>query len=220
MMDGDYIRDWWVNQHKNQYFKSFVSYFSYPKMNRFDLKDKDILEIGFGYGRELLKFYELSKNVYGVELSTACFDLVHERAKEKGVTFPNGQLSAYDGMTLPFDVRANLKFDFIYSCFVIQHMCKANAKNLITTSLKLLKEGGRVFFEFFGHPDFMGRDTDAISGDSKDGMYNNAFSKGEIIKLIDSTGGKIDFIDEWPVSEKNGKGEDIKFCNYWVCIKR
>ena len=197
---------------ENQYFKAFSFGFSYPNMARFNLKGKTILEIGFGYGREISQFCKLSNKVYGVDIAPSAVSIAMSKLKE--INSPNmPNLQHYDGVNLPFQ---NDMFDFIYSCFVIQHMSKENAKLLISESLRVLNPEGMIFFEFFGSPDFLGGEgNNAISGCKDTGMFNNAFTESEIKKIVESCGGKVHEIENWTLSEGRSK-----FNNYWVSIKK
>lgn len=216
-MDDNYVRNWWENQQQKQYFKTFSFGFSYKHMDRFNLKDKQILEIGYGYGRELSQFCQLSPSVFGLDIAPSTMPLAYQQLKEQKIkVIP--LLRSFDGVN-PQGIFSTTLFDFIYSCFVIQHMSKENAKKLIDHCLLILAPNGRIFFEFFGHPDFMGgTGKDAISGSEESGMYNNGYSKEEIVDLVKRAGGKIEFIEEWPVSEQDGKGNIIRFNNHWASI--
>lgn len=207
-MKDKQVRDWWRTQIANNYFKKFSFGFSYKNMARFKLQNKHILEIGFGYGRELSQFCKVSNKVIGIDISPAAIPLTKRKLWEQGISqMPT--LLFYDGLNMPFKIT---QFDFIYSCFVIQHMSRDNAKKLIKNALEILKDDGTILFEFFGHPEFMIYDVGR--------MYNNAYTKEEIIIFINECGGKIDFIEEWPIKEKNGRGEMLSFNNHWVCIKK
>jgi SAM-dependent methyltransferase len=219
-MDNETVRNWWINQHRNQYFTAYSFGFSYPKMSRFNLKDKTILDYANGYGRETSEFCELSPSVYGIDICKEANDFCLIMMKEQNIKNLS-KLGIWDGLdlnTFPFE---NTKFDFIYSCFVIQHMSKHNAKKVIENCLKLLNDNGRIFFEFFGHPDFMGGEgKDAFSGGPETGMYNNGYTYEEIIRLVKDLPCEIDFIDKWELAEQNGHGVVVPFNNYWVCLKR
>jgi len=220
-MDDATVKKWWINQHKNNYFKSFSFGFSYKNMARFNLANKSILEIGAGYGRETLMFCKLSPDVFACDISQETLDLLYLKLKDNGVNISFASYGVWDGIDLNLFPSWRKQFDFIYSCFVIQHMSKENAKKTISNCLKLLRPDGRIFFEFFGHPEFIGggKDKDAFSGTPETGMYNNAFTEEEIIHLVEAAGGKIDFIEYWPIQEQGSK-EMLKFNNYWVCIKQ
>lgn len=204
-------KDWWEKKIKDSYFKKFKFEFSRPDLiQKFNLKDKHILEIGFGYGRELSQFCKLSDNVYGIEISPEAIKLATKKLTELGISnMP--KFGVYDGINTSHN---DLMFNFIYSCFVMQHMSKENAINLIKNSINRLSKDGKILFEFFGHPNYIaGIGDDIFSGSSETGMYNNAYTIEEIERAVEKADGKIEWIEDWNVAE-----EGLKFKNYWVCI--
>lgn len=216
-MDDITTRRWWANKVKDGYFTKQSFGFSYPKMDRFKLKDKTILVIGMGYGRQLVPLCKLSDHVFGIDLAPESLKLTMENLRKHKLN--KYTLSTCNGSDIPFD--PDVKFDFIHSCFVVQHMSKKNAKELIKNCCAKLKKGGKIFFEFFGHPEFMGgKDKDAFSGVPPTGMYNNAYTKAEINELVEDLPCKVDWIENWEINEKGKTGEMLKFNNYWVCFKK
>lgn len=214
-MDDEKTRLWWKNQMENNYFTSFGYGFSYSNMAKFNLKGKKILELGFGFGRELSQFCKLSQRVCGLDIAPAAPALAKKKLEEQGIDTSNLSVNSYDGT----DIKAVLgdqKFDFIYNCFVLQHMSKANAHKLIVNSLNQLEKDGTIFFEFFGYPDFMaGPGKDAYSGDPENGgMYNNAFTEQEIMDFLKDIPCTVD-VEKWPL----GDAAHPHFDNYWVTIR-
>jgi hypothetical protein len=212
-MKDEETRQWWTEKVENGYFNDFMFAFSRPDLiNKFDLKGKKILEIGFGYGRELSQFCKLSDDVYGADIAPTTIDLTLSKLKEQGIDL-KPKLKGFDGINLPF----NEKFDFIYSCFVIQHMSKKNAAILIGNCIDKLNNKGYILFEFYGHPKYFKPEMleDVYSGDPNNGgMYNNAYDITSINHLMLIVGkGRIEWIENWSVYS-----DGISFNNYWVCI--
>ena len=128
-------KKWWTDKVANGYFTNKVWAFSQPQLiDKFDLKGKTILEIGGGYGRETSQFAKLSDQVYVIDISQPSIDLI------KG-NVPSAIGKAYNGTDIPYEDN---KFDFVYSCFVIQHMSKVDAKKLMTDVERVLKPGGHA----------------------------------------------------------------------------
>lgn len=209
-MNYDQWREWWTSR-ASTYFTDKAWKFSRPDLiNRLNIgKDSCVLEIGFGYGRELSQFCELSNNVYGVELDKWSCDNTLKELMTRGVrALP--RLSAYDGETLPYP---NESFDAVYSCFVVQHLSREHAKRLIREALRVVRTGGRVLFEFFGDPAFRDSGADVFSGkDGEGGMFNNAYISDEIPHIIAECGGVSSFMDYQQITKKWG--------NYWSCFRR
>lgn len=204
---------WWNSE--KPYFTDFCFGFSAPRViEKVKIeRDTPVLEIGFGYGRELSAFMGRSDFVYGIDVRKDNIQLAKDKLAELGIKRVPTLLS-YDGVNIPFDDNF---FDVIYSCFVIQHMSKINAEKLIADCVKKLSEDGTIIHEFYGHPHFLkGPGVDAYSGDPfNGGMYNNAYSVQEIKDLVARAGGKIKEIVEWQVGEPG-----LSFSNYWVLITK
>ena len=201
---------WWVSR-APEYFTDKIWKFSQPALiQRLGIeKDHCVLEIGFGYGRELSQFCKLSDHVYGLELTDwACENTLVELTG-RGVA-PLPVLKSYDGQVIPFPTQA---FHIIYSCFVLQHLSREHAKALIWESLRTLKADGKILFEFFGDPAFYRGGEDVFSGeDGAGGMFNNAFTESEIPGFIESCGGRLLWLEKSPVTKDWG--------NYWACFGR
>lgn len=218
-MDKKTTKSWWDKTMEDGYFTDMIFCFSRPDLiEKFNLSSKSsILEIGFGYGRETSQFCKISENVYGIDLAATAKDIAYKNILNLNIK-NTPILDTYDGTRLNFP---NKKFDFIYSCFVIQHMSKQSAIDLINEATRVLKEDGNILFEFFGDPSFF-KDgmEDVFSGTPNlieenlpyGGMYNNSFNIKTINEIVEKTNGKIKWIDEQPI--------DTNFCNYWVCITR
>lgn len=218
-MTPEQTKKWWSDYVGDNYFTEFSFGFSRPDLiRRFKLgKGSPILEIGFGYGRELYGFCEISDWVYGVDLSDAAPALATCKLQEKKVKrLPS--LTTYDGEKLPYQDDI---FDLIYSCFVIQHMAKWSAVRLLEECRRVMAPNGRMLMEFFGCPDFYkpGLDEDAFSGipgDKKSGpyggMFNNAFTQKEIYRMAQVAGIWIEWVDIQPIHKETG------FNNYWACF--
>lgn len=207
-MDYDAWREWWVKR-ASEYFTDKIWKFSQPALiERLGIKPSDaVLELGFGYGRELSNFCRLSNHVYGLELTDWSCENTLVELVERGVS-PLPILSSYDGKTLPFPTGS---VNIVYSCFVIQHLSRSHAKDLIREAIRSIKDDGKVLFEFFGDPVYYKDGTDVFSGDPKeDGMYNNAYLESEIPALIDSCGGKVLWMKTTPITHQWG--------NNWVCF--
>ena len=190
---------WWVSR-ASEYFTDMSWDFSQPNLiNRLNIgKDSKVLEIGFGYGRELSNFCSLSNHVYGLELADWSCENALQELKSQGID-PLPCLQAYDGVFLPF---TNDFFDAIYSCYVIQHLSRHHAKQIIKEAIRVLKPDGKVLFEFFGEPEYFSDGDDMFSGvDGKGGMFNNAYRREEITPLINSCGGNVLWIEDQKITE-------------------
>jgi hypothetical protein len=101
-------------------------------------------------------------------------------------------------------------------------MSKKSAIELLIEAGRVLKDGGKILFEFFGDKAFYkpGIEEDSFSGipnkiepgSPYGGMYNNAFSPVEIQAITNAANLKIDWIDKQPIT--------ATFENYWVCLSK
>ncbi len=219
-MNNEKTKQWWDTYMANDYFNEFAFCFSRPDLiSKFNLQlNSKVLEIGFGYGRETSQFCKLSRHVNGIDIAESAKDIATAKLREYGTTnFP--RLLAYDGRNVPFKDGV---FDFIYSCYVIQHMSKVNGINMIKEAARTLKPNGKILFEFFGDAEFYkyGLEEDVYSGvpDKIEegvpygGMYNNAFSPLEINMMAHKANVNVDWIDTQPITST--------FNNYWVCFSK
>lgn len=201
---------WWQEKAPG-YFTDKVWNFSRPDLiERLGItKDSHVLEIGFGYGREIFNFCKLSNNVFGVELTAfACQNAWQLLISRSVIGVP--LLRMYNGLMLPF---VGNSMDVIYSCFVIQHMSRDHAKTLIKSALSVIKPGGKILFEFFGDVAYYQNGKDVFSGiDGEGGMFNNAYVPEELGDIISDCGGKIEWISTDPITNV--------WNNYWVCFSK
>lgn len=208
-MNYDEWKSWWTDRAES-YFTKKIWEFSQPALiDRLGIgKNSKVLEIGFGYGRELSQFCELSNHVYGLELSSWSCENTLLELKDRGVTVLPA-LATYNGTDLPFDSGT---FDAIYSCYVVQHLSRSHAKKLIKECLRTLAPGGKVLFEFFGDLDYRkdGKKDDFSGIDGQGGMFNNGYSKEEIPKIISRCGGQVLWIEPQQITET--------WANQWVCF--
>lgn len=203
-MDYAQTMKWW-EEHAPTYFTDKVYSFSQPHLiKKLGIQSQhSVLEIGFGYGRELSQFCKLSDHVYGVELFQCTCDLV----KDIPAT-----VQTYDGRTLPF---TDGMFDVVYSCFVLQHMSRQAARGLLQEAHRVLKRGGRMLMEFYGDPLYQHDVEDKYSGvPGEGGMYNNGFSRMNVDALVLGLG-TLEWCEEQPVSV-----DGRNFYNYWACVKK
>jgi len=209
-MNHEQTVQWWRDKAET-YFTDKVFSFSQPQLiERLKIQPTNrVLEIGFGYGRELSQFCRKSSWVHGVELDEFTIQLAYKELQNLGYcTVPF--LKTYDGRIIPFQDRF---FNVVYSCFVLQHMSRVAARELIREALRVTKPGGKVLMELFGDPAYQHDTEDRFSGDpNAGGMYNNGYNLANVNALLLGLG-EILWIEPQRVS-----AEGRTFDNWWFCI--
>ena len=198
---------WWQKKVSEGYFTAFSFGFSHPHLiESLHLgKDSCILEIGCGYGRETSQFIKLSDHVWAVDLSDAALELTRRHA-------PSVHTVPYDGWTLPFpNPLCDSDFDLVYGCFVIQHMSKRAALRVFAESLRVLKPGGSVLFEFFECGHYSSTKGNCLSGGS---MYNNSYTLEEAKAAIRTDGGEVKSVHTVPYGVL--PSETLPTFNHWI----
>jgi len=199
---------WWRDR-ASTYFTDKVWRFSRPDLvQRLNIRlDVPVLELGFGYGRELFRFCELSDSVFGLELDDWTIAATSQELQKMGVRKPP-VLARYDGVTLPFP---NSFFGVVYSCFVTQHVSRESAACMLAEAIRVCQPDGAVLFEYFGDPECQSNEHDRFSGNPDDGgMYNNAYSR-EQVEELGNRFGVIKWIEPWPITKEWG--------NWWLCVQ-
>lgn len=101
-----------------------------------DIKDKNILDVGFGSGGIAIAFNQAGAISYGVDINPELKVIA-----EKNVLKNNAKadLKIYDGVNLPFSDNF---FDYIVSFSVLEHV--ENPEKLLNDMLRVLKPNGRI----------------------------------------------------------------------------
>lgn len=195
---------WWEKKVAEGYFTAYAWTLSSPELYaRIPLgQNSVILEIGPGYGRQLSEFLEVSDHVYGIEVSPSAIRLCKQHCSAADVR-------EFDGTKIPFETGF---FDFVTAVFVFQHISKANTRQLIVESFRVLKPGGCFLFEFLGGHGVAGEGNEHYSG-GLEGMYNNGYTQDEIRGLCASLGIPIAWIEEVPITEDG-------VTNIWLCVEK
>lgn len=179
-LSNEDCKKWWDKfVTKNSYFTKFSFGLSRPELYAKIPLDKNsyILEIGIGYSRQLGAFCQISDNVYGIDVAKGAIDYAKQNA-------PKANVQEYDGEHIPFPDNT---FDFVTSVFVLQHVSKSNAENLLKETMRVLKPGGIFLHEFLGGNWIAGEGNEHYSG-GLTGMYNNGYSKEELETLGNKLG--------------------------------
>jgi len=112
------------------------------------LQDKDVFDIGCGYGGRTVRYAELgARSVTGLEVSERLVAEAREFARVRNVT--NVRFVTGAGEFLPF---SNSSFDIITSYDVFEHVC--DLRQTLSECLRVLRPTGKLYAVFppFYHP--------------------------------------------------------------------
>lgn len=151
----------------------------------FDLKGKEILEIGCGDGRITAMLSQADNSIIAIEPDNYLLSLA--RKKLKKVKFKNNTLSNF---------KTKQKFDLIIFSMSFHHVPKQSKKIVIEKAMALLKPGGLIALI---EPDLTGDVSRVVFVldkkekqrllDAKDVIYQSGFKKKQVLNL------KWDFIN-------------------------
>ncbi|MBM2816095.1 MAG: hypothetical protein HW421_2857 [Ignavibacteria bacterium] len=119
----------------------------YPYLNRYfdldDIKEKDVLEIGLGFGTvgEMLALH--SKSYTGLDYSVNPVNLLNQRIDWKNVSYKAKAVQG-DAKALAFDANS---FDFVVSIGCLHHT--GNTKKAIEEVYRVLKPGGKALIMLY-----------------------------------------------------------------------
>jgi ubiquinone/menaquinone biosynthesis C-methylase UbiE len=108
------------------WLKEFVGFDRY--------RDRDVLEIGFGLGTDLMQFARAGARVSGVDLSPRHLELARRRFELAGIP---AQLQNADAEKLPFP---DASFDVVYSFGVLHHT--PDTERAFAEAHRVLRPGG------------------------------------------------------------------------------
>lgn len=197
---------WWETFIKNNYFTNYswgLTKENIPQKFKID-ENSYILNIGAGYGRELVPMVNYTKHIYGIDISETAISLCDKHC-------PISINKLYDGSNIPF---SDNMFDFAWSTFVMQHVGKENMKQLLKESNRILKPNGFMAHEFLGGNWIAGTNKEHYSGGIT-GMYNNGYTQNELITMCAELGLFVREIEEIDLSHYE-KGTT----NIWLTIKK
>ena len=130
-----------------------------------------VLDLGFGSGRDLIKIYEITSNVYGLD---SCAVFIENMSK----TMPVGHIGKtilpeinLDGLNL-----IEKKFDVIVSIAVLMHLTLYDMERTIQNIKRSLGEKGIVIISY------------SLKRDIEDGRYFEDITKEIMLSLFNKYG--------------------------------
>lgn len=130
------------NYDENEYKRYNVYHKYLPKIAEFDkYKGKKILEVGMGFGTDILQYAKNGSIVTGIDLTHESVKIVTERFKLKGL---KGDFRQANAESLPFEDNT---FDLVYSVGVLHHT--VNTKEAIEEIRRVLKPKGKAIIMLY-----------------------------------------------------------------------
>jgi len=138
----------WKYLIRNNYFEKHKLYDFTPVIPNTieynDIKDKIVVEIGCGYGRETWYIASLAKKVYAIDVSSNILD----KAK-KFITKQNGHTDNIEFLTAEeYKDKIPNNVNFVYSRLVFQHITPIQSKDYIDTFYNKLNYDGKILIQF------------------------------------------------------------------------
>ena len=103
--------------------------------NKIKLRNRDVLDIGFGEGQNLEEFLRRGSNIYGIDLRKEKINKIIFLTKVNKKNFYQCDLN----VSFP---KINKKFDLIINMDLINYLTEENQIRLFNESLKILKKNG------------------------------------------------------------------------------
>ncbi len=108
-------------------------------------KDDDALDIGCGYGRLMYRVADSVNTVTGIDLHEGLLIKARDILKDK----PNTKVVLCDGQSIPLEDDT---ITLAYSFCVMQHIPRSIVRKYLVDTMRVLKPGGRIFFQFLAAP--------------------------------------------------------------------
>lgn len=140
MDDKEYWNDYYKQNSKPKDASSFAE-FILPKLT----KNKSLIELGCGNGRDSIYFSQNDLNVIAVDQVCDEIDYLNENHKNDNVTFICGDftnLARNDD-----DLIKNSKFDYVYSRFTFHSINEKKEDRTLNWISKVLVKGGLFLLE-------------------------------------------------------------------------
>jgi len=134
----------WKYLQKTNYFENHRLFREFQIVNpkhvkESDIKDKRVVEIGCGYGRNSVYFAKHAKKLFVVDVN----DHIINKTKKTLKRFNNVQYYTVDNYK---EIPSRL--DYVYSALVFQHISKEEMKEYIDFFYTKLKKKGKIVVQF------------------------------------------------------------------------
>jgi ubiquinone/menaquinone biosynthesis C-methylase UbiE len=139
-----------------------------------------VLELGCGSGATLSSFLNRPWDVVAIDFSKRAGELSRQIMSKH----LNADVITADARWLPFSPGS---FHAVFAFHTIGHMLIHDRKKMVRESLRVVKDGGRVFFRGFSSDDFRagtGKEVEERTFQRAAGILHHYFLKEEVISLF------------------------------------
>jgi ubiquinone/menaquinone biosynthesis C-methylase UbiE len=159
MIKSEIVRNYWETRHPglkgNQYSVGTPEFFNEVEQKRYNIlyryikkesefkeyKGKKVLEIGVGFGTEIINYARNGANVFGIDLTYNAIKMTNKRFKQENL---KGTFKQANFKNLPF---RDCSFDLVVSWGVLHH--SKETQQGINEIFRVLKPGGRFIIMLY-----------------------------------------------------------------------
>ncbi len=154
--------------------------------------DHSVLEVGVGVGRLAQHIAPHCREFYGVDVSSRMLEFAREKLKDLSNVHLQ-QLTTNDLRIFPEG-----RFDRVFLQIVLVHLDREDAFNYLRESYRVLKKGGKGYFQFYnllhkkGFQEFLNSVSLSTTSGEKSRGRVHCYSAPEVRKLMEEAGFTID----------------------------
>ncbi len=184
-------KKFWNEYYKKNRLNSNPSPFAEYCLSNYMKKDKTLLELGCGNGRDSFLFAQNDISVVGIDIAHEEISYLNSINKLNNLKFESKSFPNY---------VSKVKFDYVYSRFTIHSISELEEELTITNSYKNLKDNGLFFIEVRSIKDNMFTNSKKITDNEGETDHYRRFinyeeminklklNKFEIVYSIESNG--------------------------------
>jgi ubiquinone/menaquinone biosynthesis C-methylase UbiE len=170
-------------------------------------KGKNMLEVGFGAGIDLVRFARAGAKVTGIDLSTTALDLAHKNIDQNGLV---ADLRKMNGECMDFEDNT---FDVAYAHGVLQYT--ADTQKMLAEIHRVLRPGGQAVMMVYNRISWLNlmRQVTRVPLEHEDAPVLKKFSIEELKQLLRPFQGYQIIPERFPVKTKLHSGWKARLFN-------
>lgn len=187
--------------------RSFMGAYPNMKLDKSQFPGKNILDLGFGDGRNMSLLADLGFNVHGVEVTQDICDMIMDRMGQQGI---NVDARAGRNSSIPFDDNY---FDHLLACSACYYIDEGQTYNdNLKEIARVIKPGG-LFVHCLPMPTTFIMEDAIDRGDGHMEITKDPYGVrvGAILKKFDNQEEIKSYLDPWFTDIRIGSCQD----DYW-----